>query len=56
MEIGFFLLMGILGTGFLLLIAFEMYRKSQIKLAEIQLQRDKIALEQKQLELRGKSL
>ena len=56
MEIEIFLLVAILGTSFLLLAAFDMYRKSQIQLAEIQLQRDKIALEQKQLELRGKSL
>lgn len=56
MEIGFFLLVAILGTGSLLLAAFDLHRKSQIKLAEIQLQRDKITLEQKQLELRGKSL
>ena len=56
MEIGVFLLLAIIGTDFLLLVAFDMYRKSQIKLAEIHLQRDKIALEQKLLELRGKSL
>lgn len=56
MEIGFFLLLAILGAGFLLLIAFDMHRKSEIKLAEIQLQRDKIALEQKQLEMREKNL
>jgi len=55
-EIGPFLLMSILGIGFLLLAAFDMHRKSQIQLAEIQLQRDKFALEQKQLELRAKSL
>lgn len=56
MEIGLFLLLAILGTGALLLAAFDLHRKSQVKLAEIQLQRDQVALEQKQLELRGKSL
>lgn len=54
MEIGFYLLMAIIGVGFLLLAGFDTYRKSQIKLAEIHLERDKIALEQKQLELGGK--
>lgn len=56
MEIGFYLLMAIIGVGFFLLAGFDIYRKSQIKLAEIQLERDKIALEQKQLELHGKIL
>ncbi|MDQ0428499.1 hypothetical protein QOZ98_001325 [Planomicrobium stackebrandtii] len=51
MEIGFYMLMAIIGVGFLLLAGFDIYRKSQIKLAEIHLERDKIALEQKQLEL-----
>ncbi|MBT2569745.1 hypothetical protein [Planococcus sp. ISL-110] len=56
MEIGLYLLLAIIGSGFLLLVGFDIYRKSQIKLAEIHLQRDKLALEQKQLELRGKSM
>lgn len=54
MEIGFYMLLAIVGIGFLLLAGFDIYRKSQIKLAEIQLERDKIALEHKQLELGGK--
>ncbi|ANU12000.1 hypothetical protein [Planococcus antarcticus] len=50
MEIGFYLLLAILGTGLLLLAGFDIYRKSQIKLADIQLQRDKLALEHNQLD------
>ncbi|WP_185960131.1 hypothetical protein [Planococcus soli] len=32
MEIGFYLLVAIIGVGFLLLAGFDIYRKSQIKL------------------------
>ncbi len=34
----------------ILLAAFDVYRKSTIKLAEIELQREKVALESKQLD------
>lgn len=54
MEIGFYLLLAIVGISFLLLVGFDIYRKSQIKLAEIQLERDKVALKHKQVELGGK--
>ena len=51
MEIGLYLLCAVLGISFLFLVGFDMNKKSQLKLAEVQLERDKIALEQKKLEL-----
>ena len=45
----------ILGLGFLFLIGFEMNKKAKVKLANIELERDKIALEQKTMELGVKS-
>ncbi|MCH4826741.1 hypothetical protein [Planococcus halocryophilus] len=50
MEIGFYLMITIIFTGSILLAAFDIQRKSEIKLADIQLQREKLALEHKQLE------
>ncbi|EGA88453.1 hypothetical protein GPDM_15239 [Planococcus donghaensis MPA1U2] len=50
MEIGFYLMITIIFTGLILLAAFDIYRKSEIKLADIQLEREKLALEHKQLE------
>ncbi|UJF27529.1 hypothetical protein [Planococcus sp. 107-1] len=46
------LMMGtILGLGFLFLIGFEMNKKAKVKLAEIELKRDQVALEKRKLEL-----
>ncbi|WP_188074763.1 hypothetical protein [Planococcus sp. ANT_H30] len=50
MEIGFNLMIAIVFVGLTLLAAFDIYRKSAIKLADIQLQRDKVSLEHTQRE------
>lgn len=50
LEIGFYLMITIIFAGIILLAAFDVYRKSEIKLADIQLQREKVSLEHKQLE------
>ncbi|MDJ0331796.1 MULTISPECIES: hypothetical protein [Planococcus] len=50
MEIGFNLMIAIVFVGLILLAAFDIYRKSAIKLADIQLQRDKVSLEHTQRE------
>ena len=50
-----FMMGTILGLGFLFLIGYEMNKKSKIKLAAIELERDKIALERTKLELGGKN-
>ncbi|WKA59227.1 hypothetical protein QWY16_03475 [Planococcus shenhongbingii] len=55
MEIGMFALIAVLGLGFLLLIGFDINTKAKLNLAKIQLERDKIALEQKKLELGRKN-
>ena len=50
MEIGFYLMITIISIGTILLAAFDIHRRSEIKLADIQLQREKVSLEHKQLE------
>ena len=51
MELGLFALMAVLGVAFLVLVGFDIRTKAKLNLAKIQLERDKIALEQKKLEL-----
>lgn len=53
MEIGIYLLFAVLGLGFLLLVGYDMNKKSKLKLAEVQLERDKIALEAKKLDFKN---
>ncbi|WKA55474.1 hypothetical protein [Planococcus shixiaomingii] len=51
MEIGFYLMLAVLGSAFICLVGYDMKKKAQMKLANIQLERDRIALEQMKMEL-----
>lgn len=50
-----FMMGTILGLGFLFLIGYEMNTKSKIKMAAIELEREKVVLEQRKLEHGEKS-
>ena len=53
MEIGLYMLLAVLGIGFLALVGYDMKNKSQHRMAELQLERERIALETKKLDFKG---